>query len=432
MFIDRAKIYLQSGKGGDGSVSFRREKCVEYGGPDGGNGGKGGSIYFVSKDGINTLSNYRHAIKVKAEDGDNGHKKNSNGKYAPDIYLTVPTGTVIYDENNNIIADLNKPNMEFLACKGGKGGRGNRCFASSTNRAPHISENGQPGEKKTLILELKLIADCGLVGLPSVGKSTLLSVVSNAKPKIAEYHFTTLEPMLGTVMLPSGEDFVIADLPGLIEGASSGKGLGFIFLRHIERCRAIIHVVDVNYPDGDPFTNFEKINNELNSYNLDLLKRPMIIALNKMDEEGASEKAEIFKKKVQEKYKDKYPIFEISAANRIGLTPLLRKAYELISETKPFTLYKPDGENEETYSYSPKEKTIFKIFRKSPNHYEICGQEVEDYIGKLNLKSEQGLMKAFSYLNSLSINEQLKELGAKSGSIIRINDFEFEYIEDKE
>ncbi len=429
MFIDRAKIYLQSGKGGDGAVSFRREKCVEYGGPNGGNGGRGGSIYFVSKDGINTLSNYRHAIKVKADDGDNGHKKNSFGKAASDIYLTVPTGTVIYDENHNILADLNKAGMEYLACKGGRGGKGNKCFATSTNRAPKISENGQPGEKKTLILELKLIADCGLVGLPSVGKSSLLSVVSNAKPKVAEYHFTTLEPMLGTVMLPSGEDFVIADLPGLIEGASSGKGLGFVFLRHIERCRAIIHVVDVNYPEGDPFTNFEKINNELSSYNLDLLKRPMIIALNKMDVEGASQKAELFKKQIQEKYGDKYQIFEISTLTKQGIQPLLRRAYELICETKPFTLYKPSEENETSYTYTPHQKTLFKIFRKSPNHYEICGEELEKFIESTNYKSEQGLMKVFSYLNSLNINEQLKELGAKDGSIIRIKDFEFEYVD---
>ncbi len=427
MFIDRAKIYLQAGKGGDGSVSFRREKYVEFGGPDGGNGGNGGSIYFVSKDGISTLSDYRHAIKVKAEDGDNGHKKNSFGRKGQDIYLVVPTGTVIYDENNTILADLNKPGMEFLACKGGKGGRGNKCFVSSTNRAPKIAENGQLGEKKTLILELKLIADAGLVGLPSVGKSTFLSVVSNAKPKIAEYHFTTLEPMLGTVKLPSGEDFVIADLPGLIQGASQGKGLGFVFLRHVERCKVLIHIVDLNYPEGEPFDNFEKINRELETYNPELIKRPMVIALNKMDELDSNKKAETFKNKLNEKYPNKYEVFEISAINKQGLLPLLRSVYQLIKTSQPINLYTNNSSDEVNYTYVKKDKAPFKIFKKSDNHYEIIGDEVIKKYRSINIKTDEGMMKLTSYLNSIGINEELKRIGAKDGSTINLDGFEFEY-----
>ncbi|MFA6796325.1 MAG: GTPase ObgE, partial [Bacilli bacterium] len=278
MFIDKAKIYLVAGSGGDGAVSFLREKCREFGGPNGGNGGRGGSIYFIARRGINTLSRYSHAIKVKAENGDNGHKKNSFGRAGKDVYLDVPIGTVILTLDGEILADLSKEGDTYLACKGGRGGRGNACFASSTNRSPKTAENGTPGEAKTLYLELKLLADVGLVGLPSVGKSTLLSVVSNAKPKTAAYDFTTLEPMLGSVRLSDTESFVIADLPGLIEGASRGRGLGIVFLRHVERCRVIIHVVDVSRED-DIFESFEKINGELAAYKLDLLKRPMLIAL---------------------------------------------------------------------------------------------------------------------------------------------------------
>ena len=430
MFIDRAKIYLVAGKGGDGSVSFRHEKCVEFGGPDGGNGGRGGSISFVSKDGINTLSNYRQAIKVKAEDGDNGHKKNSFGKAGEDVYLTVPTGTVISTEDGQILADLDKPNLTFLACKGGKGGRGNKCFASSTNRTPRIAENGTLGEKKTLILELKLLADCGLVGLPSVGKSTILSVVSNAKPKIAEYHFTTLEPMLGVVNLSDSESFVLADLPGLIKGASLGKGLGFVFLRHIERCRVIIHVIDINSYEGDPFDEFETINKELGSYKLDLLKRPMIIALNKIDEEGAKEKAEIFKKKLEEKYPNKYPVFEISALKNECLKPLLRKAYELVQATKPFVLFTPDDQKEAVYKAEGNNKLGYKIVKRGENKYEIISKTVVDTYRKINIKTEEGMMKLMSYINSLNISSELKKMGVKSGATIIIDDFDFEYIED--
>jgi len=430
MFIDRAKIYLQAGKGGDGAISFRREKYVEFGGPDGGNGGKGGSIYFVSKDGLNTLSNYRHAIKVKADNGDNGHKKNSFGKSAEDVYLIVPTGTVIYDEDHNMLFDFNKPNMTYLACKGGKGGKGNKCFATPTNRAPKIAENGDQGEKKTLILELKLIADVGLVGLPSVGKSSFLSVVSNAKPKIAEYKFTTLEPMLGTVML-GDEDFVIADLPGLIEGASQGKGLGYVFLRHIERCRVIIHIVDVNYEESTPFLNFEKINNELYTYSPRLKQLPMVIALNKMDIEGSDKKAEEFKSQIVEKYPNKYKIFEISTLTKQGLNPLLRETLELVKSSKLSADYSlKENVQEREYIYKKEDDNAVKIYKLSDNHYEIIDSRIINYYHKINISNDEGMMKFMSFLNSMKIEEELEKMNAKNGSTVKIDDFEFVYTKD--
>lgn len=427
MFIDRAKVILKAGKGGDGSVSFRREKYVEFGGPDGGNGGKGGSIYLVSKGGIDTLSFYRHAKTFKAEPGDNGHKKNSFGRYGKDMYLTVPTGTVVYSESGEVLFDFYQDNMVYLACKGGRGGKGNRCFVTSTNRAPKFAENGEKGEEKVVYLELKLLADCGFVGLPSVGKSTLLSVISNAKPKIAAYKFTTLEPMLGVVELPSGESFVAADLPGLIEGASKGRGLGFIFLRHIERCRVILHVVDAVPLEGSMLDNFEKINKELESYNLDLLKRPMVICINKMDEEGAEKNAREFIEQIRAKYGDKYPVFTISAINREGLIPMLRKVYELLSETEKFVLYKP-SEEEKTYVYNPNtDKGGYQIVKRGNMLYEIVGDKVKDVYNRINLKSEEGEMRLISYLNSLNIEQALEKAGVEDGATVYLDDYEFEY-----
>ena len=426
MFIDRAKIYLVAGFGGDGAVSFLREKCREFGGPNGGNGGRGGSIFFVAQRGINTLSQYRHAIKVKAENGDKGHKKNSFGHAGKDVYLTVPVGTVILNLNGDILADLSKEGDMYLACKGGRGGRGNACFASSTNRSPKTAENGTPGETKTLILELKLLADVGLVGLPSVGKSTLLSVVSNAKPRTAEYDFTTLEPMLGSVRLSDTESFVIADLPGLIEGASKGKGLGFVFLRHIERCRVIIHIVDISRED-DAFESFEKINKELAAYKLDLLKRPMIIAINKVDCLSNRDKIENFKTKINDKYGDRYPMFEISAISKQGCKPLLRKAYELVQTTPKFVLYTPEKTAEAVYDAKLMSKPKFKIMKLSPNHYRIEGEKVIKAYRLINHKTDEGMMKLLSYLNSIGVDDELRKIGARDGSSVIIDDFEFEY-----
>jgi len=427
MFIDKAKIYLVAGFGGDGAVSFLREKCVEYGGPNGGNGGRGGSIYFVAKRGMDTLGHYRHAIKVKAEGGDKGHKKNSFGRAGKDVYLEVPIGTVLLTLDGNVLADLSKEGDTYLACKGGRGGRGNSCFASSTNRSPHTAENGSPGETMTLVMELKLLADVGLVGLPSVGKSTLLSVVSNARPKTAEYHFTTLEPMLGAVRLSDTESFVMADLPGLIEGASQGRGLGMIFLRHIERCRVIIHVVDISREEQDSFEQFEKINKELETYKLDLLKRPMLIAINKIDCEGVEDKIRDFKSKIEAKYGDKYKMFEISAIAKKGIKPLIRSAYDLVQTTPKFVLYNPEKSQEVLYDAAELAKPKFKIMLLSPNHYRVEGEKVVKAYRLINHKTDEGMMKLLSYLNSLGVDDELRKLGARDGSSVIIDDFEFEY-----
>jgi GTP-binding protein len=431
MFIDKAKIYLVAGKGGDGHISFRHEKCVEFGGPDGGNGGKGGSIYFVAQKGPNTLSAYRHAIKVKAPDGENGNIKNQYGKYGDDIYLSVPLGTVITTLDGVLLADLSKEGDTWLACKGGRGGKGNRCYQNSVRKAPRIAENGYPGEKKELYLELKLIADCGLVGLPNAGKSTLLSVVSNADPEIAPYPFTTKEPMLGSVRLSDNESFVMADLPGLIKGASLGKGMGFVFLRHIERCRVIIHVIDIS-SEEDSFQAFEDINNELGSYKMDLLKRPMIIALNKMDVEGADKKAEEFKKKLQEKYPDKYQVFEISAYQNKGIKPLLRAAYDLVLSTPSFVLYTPSAKAGETVYKAEKggiDNKDYKIFLDEDGDYRVEGEKVIAEYRRINHKTEEGMMQLMSYLNSIGLDDELRKMGVKSGDTVVIDDFNFEYVE---
>lgn len=432
MFIDKAKIYLVAGKGGDGHVSFRHEKYVEFGGPDGGNGGRGGSIYFIAKKGPNTLSAYRHAIKVKAPDGQNGNIKLMAGKAGSDIYLDVPPGTVLKDLDDNIIADLKNEGDTYLICKGGKGGKGNACFKNSVRRTPRIAENGTMGEKKTIYLELKLICDVGLVGLPSAGKSTILDAVSRAAPKIADYPFTTLEPMLGTVSLSDDESFVMADLPGLIEGASKGRGLGFVFLRHIERCRALIHVLDMSREEEDAFESFEKINSELGSYKLGLLEKPMIIALNKMDCLDASSRADEFEKKLKEKYGEKYKVFRISALNREGMKPLLREAYNTIKDMDEVVLTNfNNGEKKEAvYKASEKKDSLFKIMLDQDGSYRIIGDEVIKEYKKINHSTEEGMLQLLAYLSRIGVDAELRRLGAKNGSSVMIDDFEFEYFED--
>ena len=295
MFIDRAIIEVRSGKGGDGAISFRREKFVAKGGPDGGNGGRGASIYLRANKTINTLFNFRHSKTFIGQDGGKGEGSNCYGKYAPDIIVDVPIGTVVYlEDGHEFLGDLNEDGKTLLVAKGGRGGKGNSCFKSSTNRVPKIAENGEPGEKKRLILELKLLADVGLVGFPSVGKSTFLSVVSSAKPEIADYPFTTIIPNLGVVTSKDGRSFVMADLPGIIEGAHDGKGLGLQFLRHIERCRIIVHVIDMGESGRDPYSDYQIISKELKEYGFGLDKRPVIYVASKMDEEGAEERLKTF------------------------------------------------------------------------------------------------------------------------------------------
>lgn len=423
MFNDKVKITVASGKGGNGAIAFRHEKYIEFGGPSGGNGGRGGSIYFRARRGLNSLSNYRHAITVRATDGENGKAKLMYGKDAADIYLDVPLGTVILTATNEILADLSHDGDSYLACRGGRGGRGNACFKNSTNRAPRVAENGLPGEQKELYLELKLLADVGLVGLPSVGKSTLLSVISNAKPEIADYFFTTKSPNLGVVQLSTEETFCVADLPGLIAGAHLGKGLGLTFLRHIERCRVIIHVLDISREE-DAYESFKTINSELESYRMDLLKRPMLIAVNKMDAPDAEEKLT----RLCERLGPSAEVFPISALQKKGLKPLLRRAYELVQTTPIFPIFQPKN-TEFTIRPEPSEKQLFEIVRDAKGAYVISGERVVRTYRLINITTDEGLMKLIAYLNRIGVDDRLKEMGAKDGSIVRLDDFEFEYFE---
>lgn len=425
MFHDKVKITVASGKGGDGLIAFRHEKYIEFGGPSGGNGGRGGSVYFRAKSGINSLSAYRHAITVKAKPGEKGKAKLMYGRDADDIYLDVPVGTVVLSADGQILADLSKAGDVYLACKGGRGGRGNACFKSATNRAPRTAENGLPGETKELYLELKLLADVGLVGLPSVGKSTLLSVISNAKPEIADYPFTTKSPNLGVVQLSRDETFCVADLPGLIAGAHLGKGLGLTFLRHIERCRVIIHVLDMSREEEDPYESFLQINRELESYRYDLLRRPMLIAANKMDADGASKRLE----RLKEKLGDSYRIFPISALASEGVKPLLRAAFELVQTTPIFPIFKPDSDSEYVIKPRKEDERLFTIRRDPKGRYVIEGERVIRTCRLINTTTDEGLMKLLSYLNRIGVDAKLKELGVRDGSTVVLDDFEFEYFE---
>ncbi|MFT8709718.1 MAG: GTPase ObgE, partial [Sporolactobacillus sp.] len=336
MFVDQVKVFVKGGDGGNGMVAFRREKYVPDGGPAGGDGGKGADVIFVVNEGLRTLMDFRYKRHFKGAKGENGRTKNQHGKSADPMIIPVPPGTVVRDlATNEVIADLTDNGQRAVIAAGGRGGRGNTRFSTPANPAPYISENGEPGQEREIQLELKLLADAGLVGFPSVGKSTLLAAVTAARPKIAAYHFTTLSPNLGVVSVDEGSSFVIADLPGLIEGASQGAGLGYQFLRHIERTRVIVHVVDMSGSEGrDPFMDYQKINEELKSYQYRLMERPQIIAASKMDMPGASEQLAAFRKKIG----NEVPIFPISSVTHEGLPPLIRKIYETIEHTPTFPL----------------------------------------------------------------------------------------------
>jgi GTP-binding protein len=337
MFIDKTEIKVKAGSGGNGMIAFHREKFIEKGGPSGGDGGHGGSVYFIADSGVNTLLDLKFRRKISADDGEKGMGKNSYGKSAKNIEVKVPLGTIVINKKTNkLIADINELGKPFLIAKGGRGGRGNTHFKSSINRVPKMAENGEPGQEVEVIIELKLLADVGLVGFPSVGKSTLLAAISSAKPEVGDYHFTTLTPNLGVVKLNDAKSFVVADLPGLIEGASKGKGLGLAFLRHIERCRVLIHVIDISSAEGrDPVEDFKIVNKELKSYKIGLMKRPMIIAANKMDDPGAILLLDDFNKKLKGKYK----VYPISALTKLGLTDMLYDVSKLLSKTPIFPLF---------------------------------------------------------------------------------------------
>jgi len=424
MFIDRAIIEVRSGKGGDGAIAFLHEKYVAKGGPAGGNGGRGGSIYLRASKTINTLFNFRHSKTFIANDGEKGGIKNQYGKYAEDVIVDVPVGTVVYlEKDKEFLGDLNEDGKMIRVAKGGRGGRGNSCFKSSTNRVPKIAENGEPGERKRLILELKLLADVGLVGFPSVGKSTLLSVVSAAKPEIADYPFTTITPNLGVVSVKDGSSFVMADLPGLIEGAHLGKGLGLQFLRHIERCRVIVHVVDLSETGRDPYEDYKIINQELKEYGFALDKRPQIIVASKMDEEGADKKLKKLEKQIGKE------IIPISALLEENIDKLLYKCAEVLKETPLFPLYddKEEDLDHKTYTLED-EEPYFTIRRLDAHTWSIEGEKMLKFYHMTNISTDEGMMVLMSKIRSLRIDDELENRGAEDGDTVILDDFEFEYV----
>lgn len=422
MFVDEVEIRVEAGNGGDGCTAFRREKFVEMGGPFGGNGGHGADIIFKVDQGLHTLLDLRYQKILKGKKGENGRGKNQNGKGAEPLIVKVPQGTVVTDlETGLIIADLSKKDQEEIIAKGGRGGRGNTAFKTQTNTAPDYSENGEEGERKNLKVEVKLLADVGLVGLPSVGKSTIISVISKSKPKIAAYHFTTLSPNLGVTKATDGRSFVVADLPGLIEGASKGEGLGDKFLRHIERTKVIAHVIDMSGSEmRDPYEDYLLINKELEEFNPKLLSKPQIIIANKMDLPNAKENLEEFKKKVKDE------IFEISAATNSGLQKVVDRLADLLDSIPNNPLYE-DNQIESHILYKFKKEEPYTITRDSDGTWVISGKEIERIFKMTKFNSGEAIYRFAKKLRRLGIDAKLESLGAEVGDQVRILDFYFDY-----
>lgn len=426
MFADYAKIYVRSGKGGDGHVSFRREKYVPNGGPDGGDGGNGGSVYFVVDEGLNTLTDFRHIRKYCAGNGENGDKRNCAGKNGEDIIIKVPEGTVIKEaESGKVIADMSGDNRKYLLLQGGKGGNGNQHYATSTMQAPRYAQPGQPAKELDILLELKVIADVGLVGFPNVGKSTFLSKVTNARPKIANYHFTTLNPNLGVVDLEDARGFVIADIPGLIEGASEGVGLGHEFLRHIERTRLIVHMVDAASTEGrDPLEDIDAINRELNAYDPEITKKPQIIAANKIDmiytedDPVAALKAKFEPQGI--------PVYAISAINGQGLKELLYAISNRLAEIdlKPVVF---EQEFFPEFHFDTESEPFTVIYDETADEYVVEGPRIEKMLSYTNLESEKGFQFFQKFLKENGILKQLEQLGIEEGNTVRMYGLSFDY-----
>jgi len=423
MFIDRAKVYVKSGDGGNGSVSFRREKYVPLGGPDGGDGGKGGDVILEVDPDMTTLLDFTYNKKYIAEKGVNGSGSNCFGRSGESLLIKVPMGTIVRDvESNKIMADLSHAGDKFVVVKGGKGGKGNSRFATPTRQAPNFAEPGMPGEERNIELELKLLADVGLVGFPNVGKSTLLSVVSKARPKIANYHFTTLKPNLGVVDVPGVTSFVMADIPGIIEGASEGVGLGLDFLKHIERTRVLIHIVDISGVEGrDAFEDFLKINEELKRYSVKLWDRPQIVAANKSDMLFDDDAFVKFEKKVKELGYDK--VFKISAATNSGVSELLKEAARVLS-TIPVT----ELEIKEEDMFIPEEKRFTYEIRVQDGVYIVEGSFVERLLTSVNVNDSESLKYFHKVLRNKGVLDDLKKMGIQDGDTVRLRDFEFEFL----
>ena len=430
MFVDEVQITLKAGNGGNGCVAFRREKFVPKGGPYGGNGGKGGNIVFVGTRGLTTLLDLKFNRIIKAKNGINGAPKDCYGADAEDVFIKVPIGTIVYDINEGVtLADITKDGQEVIICKGGRGGRGNTAFATPRIPAPNICEKGQPGEEREVKVELKLLADVGLVGFPSVGKSTLLSVVSKAKPKIADYHFTTLAPNLGVVQVKDGRSFVMADLPGLIEGASQGAGLGFQFLRHIERTRVIVHIVDMSRTEGrDPYEDYLKINEELRLYDPKLMLRPQIVVANKMDIEGSSENLDAFKQKLKDNNID-VEVYPISAYTRSNLDSLLFKIADVL-QTIDIDYFTSEFVTDEVVEYKFKgAKVPFVITEDEDGIYNVTGDMVQKYFDLTDFSHEENVKLFARRLRNLGVDEELRKLGVKHGDTVRILGYDFEFFD---
>lgn len=426
MFVDQVKVFVKAGSGGNGLSAFRREKYVPMGGPAGGDGGKGGDIVFVVDEGLNTLMDFRYNKHFKAKRGENGMSKGKHGKNAEDFEIPVPPGTSVYHtETNELIADLTQEGQKAIICHGGRGGRGNIRFATPRNPAPNLSENGEPGQELEIRIELKVLADVGLVGFPSVGKSTLLSVVSAAKPEIADYPFTTITPNLGVVSTNDGRSFVMADLPGLIEGAHQGVGLGHQFLKHIERTRIILHLIDMANLEGrDPYEDYLKINHELTEFDQDLSKKKQIIVATKMDMPEAQDNLDIFKSKLNQG--EDVEIFPISTISRTGLDQLLYKVADVLDEIPKETAEKV---NDEVVISFAKPLESFNIKRDDDGSYILEGEKIEKLFKMSDFSSDEGIQKFARKMRHMGIDKALRERGAKDGDIVRLLDFEFEFVE---
>lgn len=422
MFYDKAKVFVKGGDGGNGAVAFRREKYVPLGGPSGGDGGSGGNVLFVADEGLRTLVDFRYQRHYKADRGEHGQGKGMHGRGAEDTIVRVPVGTVIRDtETGDFIADMIEHGQEVIVAAGGRGGRGNARFASATNKAPRVSEKGEPGQERWVNLELKLLADVGLVGFPNAGKSTLISRISAAKPKIADYPFTTLVPNLGVVKMSEGDSFVVADIPGLIEGAHEGAGLGHEFLRHVERTRVLIHVVDVAGSEGrDPIQDFDSINRELEAYNPILAKRPQVVAANKLDLPGAEENYE----KLASHIKDEFDIFPISAVTGQGLDSLMFKVSELLKTAGPAEPLVSDEEKVTRFTAVER----FSV-HKEDGVFVIEGKEVERHYAMTDFGNEDAVKRFLRILKVMGIEDELRRRGAKNGDVVRVGKLEFDFVD---
>lgn len=433
MFVDVAKVYVKGGDGGDGSASFRRELYVPEGGPSGGDGGKGGDLIFRVDEGLRTLMDFRYQKHFKALKGENGRNKAQHGKNAEDMIVRVPPGTTIIDDDTKeIIADMTRHGQEVVVARGGKGGRGNMRFATPNNPAPHIAERGEEGEERWVVLEMKVMADVGLVGFPSVGKSTLLSVVSAAQPKIGAYHFTTLSPNLGVVDVEEGRSFVLADLPGLIEGAHAGVGLGHEFLRHVERTRVIAHVVDMSGTEGrDPYEDWVAINEELRLYNEKLAERPQVIVANKMDIPEAELFLEEFRAKLAENGHGEIDIFPVSAATKQGIRTLLYKLADMVESipNEPVVEETPETEERKVYTYEGRNRENEFRIRKDNEVFVVEGEAIERMVKRIKFESYDAFQRFATIMRRMGVDQELRKRGAEDGDYVRIGEYEFEFVE---